>query len=109
METKESIAFFHYLLEKGADIDVPEEDGKTALRIAVERHLDQRVKILLARGANIYAKAKGVSVLMRAHWVSLPAPQGFSRFSAAQQLVQRKHQELLQKEVAELEREFFGE
>jgi len=115
LQKSELLAFFQYLLSRGAEVNLPNEMGKTALHIAVERHLDEQTKLLLEHGADIYARDKnGVSVLDIANRpLSVTCKEKVSPFCVAQQLVQRKHRELLQnitdlrKEVAQLEQQFF--
>lgn len=46
-----------YLLAHGADIDIRDSHGKTALMYAVERGKVDVVKLLIARGADMFAKA----------------------------------------------------
>ncbi len=99
IETKESLAFFCYVLEKDADINLPNKNGKTAIQMAVEQRLNQRVEILLERGADIYAHDnEGVSAFTLAYCKDPEPPvANICCFSAAKQLIQRKHM-MLQKE-----------
>ena len=72
--THEALALF--LLERGADPDVPDSVGRTALHAAVETGKADLVRALLARGADPNARLTGAPLVYKGDFLSYDAYVG---------------------------------